>query len=77
MPIGQPNTERATLVNGLRTDFIRLRAAMKLRGKARMVPRVVAKRAMNTVSIIKSQVSSAVLEKRGAPTFWLMVTRIN
>ena len=65
------------LVSGLLTDFIRLRAAMKLRGMARIVPRVVASNARNTVSMILFHVSRAVWVNIGVPTFRRMVTRIN
>ncbi len=76
MPIGQPKMESAILANGLLTGFIRLRAAMKLSGMARRVPKVVASKARKTVSMIFSQVSWAVLVKCGVPTLLRRVARI-
>ena len=76
MPAGQAKMEREMLVSGLRTSFIRLRAAKKLTGIARAVPRVVASNARNTVSMIFPQVSSAVCVKCGEPTLRRVITRI-
>src|SRR5687767_11277693 len=42
MPTGHPKMDRAILASGLLTDLIKLRAATKLRGIARKVPKVVA-----------------------------------
>ncbi len=61
MPNGHPKIDSAMLASGLLTDFIRLRAAMKLSGMARIVPSVVANKARKTVSTIFSQVSLAVM----------------
>src|SRR5690349_16932841 len=76
MPIGQPKMESAILARGLRTGFIKLRAAIKLRGMARKVPNVVANRARKTVSTIFFHVSYAVRVKWGVPTFWRRVARM-
>jgi hypothetical protein len=75
-PMGHPKRESETLVSGLRTGFMRLRAAMKLSGMARRVPSVVASNARKTVSMIFSQVTFAVSVKRGAPTLCRIVARM-
>ncbi len=62
------------LLNGSLISDIRLRAAKKLIGMAIKVPKVVASKAMKTVSTILSQVTLLSLEIIGAPTFTLPVT---
>ena len=59
--------ENAILVNGLLFSDIKLRAARKLTGMATAVPIAVASRAMNTVSMIFSQVTLAVSVNFGPP----------
>ena len=67
MPSGQPMIVRAVLVSEYLTSLIRLRAATKLIGIARNVPKVVANNARNTVSMILSHVIMAVAVSFGAP----------
>ncbi len=68
MPTGQPKSVKATPVSELVLSTIKLRAAKKLIGIAIRVPMVVASNAMKTVSMILSQVATAVPVNLGAPT---------
>ena len=76
IPRGHPRMDKATLVNGLLLALIRFLAARKLIGTAIRVPIAVARRAMNTVSMIFSQVAIAVRVSLGPLTRVLIVARI-